>query len=268
MMLKEITAPFENHRVITYNYRGDKAVYHNIPMKPAFGNIYIGESEPTGYGRSNCVAYAYFQDKNIGITMHQYSDDTEIDNVKRDADAYCLGSISDFIERIRRIIEAGSWVTLLEVELLINVAPELVDGAYEARRKHRERLDEQNRIRKQKETEEEEKYVKEQNEKAEAEINKALDIIRNGGLLINKEFSIYEGRYDRKDYCVITYFLDKYGISMPIRTRAWVINSLATITIGEDGAIGKYQYYKQGRSKGSTTVWKYLEDMIKTVRAV
>ena len=267
MTLKEINAKSETHRVITYNYQGNKAVYHNISMKPVFGNIYIGESEPNEYGRAYCMAYAYFKDKDIGIAMHQYSDDTEIESVERDANIYCLGSISDFLERMRKVIEAGSWVTLLEAEILKNVAPELVDGAFEARRKYRARLDDQERIRKQKAKEEEDSYVNEQNEKAQEKIDKARKIIKDGGILINTEFSIYKRRFDKKDYCVITYFLDKYGVSIPIRTRAWVINSLFSITIGKDGSIATYQYYKHGKSKGSTTVWGYLEDMIKAVRA-
>jgi len=267
MMIRDLSTQFETHRVITYNFTRDKAVYHNVEMRQAKGCIYIGEPKPDEYGRNYCVTYAYFADKGIGIAMGTYADDADLQWVLNDAAYHHLDrDWPVYLIHAKQAIDAGYWFTVLEVELLKNIAPELVDGANEARRIHKERSEAKRRAEEQKRQEEDALYVKEQNEQAFKLIDKAIETIKRGGVLNNNTVEIYKERYDSKDYCVVGYLMDKYGVSLPIRTRGWVNNSLARITVSEGGEVTRCQYRPNGKSKGSTAVWKYLDQLIKAIR--
>lgn len=267
MKLNEVAGAFEKKRVIMYNADQTKAVYHNISMRQMCKNIYLGEPNRDEWGNHHVAVFAWFEEKAIGIMLCQVNEAYDDADAIRCVQEAHMDSVGSFIEFSKARIEAGQWFKLPEVELLANLAPELVPQAVDSRRRWREAVEAKNAERKRKLQEEEAVYVTAQNEQAQAIINKAVETIKNGGKLENEEFSIYSTRYDYKIYCVVAYLMDAYGIKLPIRTRGWINNNLANVTIDEDGACNNCQYYKRGNSRGSKSVWAYLNEMIKAVRS-
>lgn len=267
MTIRELDTAYETHRVITYNYNDTKAVYHNIRMRPYTGTLYIGEPETDDYGNNYCMAYAWFEDAHIGIAMHKYADNRSIEHVDNEAIDCGLMSVQDFIAYMKKEIDANEWLTLLQVELLKNVDPSLVPAAMESRRLHKEAVDAKRREHERKRKEDEAVFVAARNEEANAVIAEALRVLKDGGKLENKSFILYKDRYDYQECHVVSYLMDKFGIALPIRTKGWIINSLANMTIGASGEIEGCQYYKRGKSRGSQSVWTYLSRLVEAARA-
>ena len=266
MKLNELSTSIETRRVITYNVNQTKAVYHNIAMRHAQENIYVGIQEFESYGIYH-MAYAWFDDFKIGIAISSYRDDTEVSDLYVEACRHGLQNSKTFIERIKSIVGIDGWITLTEVELLKTIAPELVENAIKSREAYRNQIEKRKQMEEEKRREEEAAYIAGENKRAENMISQAIEIIKNGGRLANKTFSIYTRRYDYKSYCVVGYLMEKYGIDVPIRTKGWIINNLAEIVI-EGNSVTNCRYYKSGKSKGSKVVWKYLDEMICKVKGI
>lgn len=94
------------------------------------------------------------------------------------------------------------------------------------------------------EREEQEKREAEAKAAAELEeIEKAEDVFVHGGVL--------------EDVKLIIKIADKYGVNIPLRTRGWILNSLAKCTISENGSIS-CRYWKTKYGKGSQKIWDIL----------
>jgi hypothetical protein len=96
---------------------------------------------------------------------------------------------------------------------------------------------------------------KEAEEKAEAERVAIADvehILSNGGVIKGGELAVK--------------IADKYGIKIPLRTRGWMLNDLAEITVSEDGSMS-YRYWKRSKtSTGSQKVYDILFDIQKAIK--
>jgi hypothetical protein len=102
-----------------------------------------------------------------------------------------------------------------------------------------------------------EQKAKEAKEQAKAEkllIEEAENIFINGGTI--------------KGGDIIVKLADKYNINIPIRTRGWILNSLAesTITVG-DYVSYSYRYWKSKGATGSQKVYDILGDIHNTLTA-
>jgi uncharacterized protein (TIRG00374 family) len=103
-----------------------------------------------------------------------------------------------------------------------------------------------------KQAEREEQNRKEAEEQARQEkemIESTENILLNGGTI------------DSGD--LIVKLADKYNITIPIRTRGWILNTLAECTITEDGGIS-YRYWKSKNGVGSQKVY----DIIFSIRSI
>ena len=91
-----------------------------------------------------------------------------------------------------------------------------------------------------------EQKAKETEEKEQAEkllIEETESIFVNGGTIKGGE--------------IIVKLADKYNINIPLRTKGWILNSLAESTITDDGGVN-YRYWKRKNGKGSQTVYSIL----------
>lgn len=104
-----------------------------------------------------------------------------------------------------------------------------------------------------KRAERDEKERKE-NEEREAverkEIQEAENVFINGGTI--------------KDGELVVKIADKHGVNIPIRTRGWMLNTLAECTISESGSVS-YRYLKRKGAKGSQKVYDILFDIRKSI---
>lgn len=94
-----------------------------------------------------------------------------------------------------------------------------------------------------------EQRKKEAEEKAQAEqlvIQEAEKIFINGGKIESGD--------------IIIKLANKHNINIPLRTKGWIMNCLANITITPDGNMN-YQYYKKKGASGSQTIWSILHNI-------
>jgi len=91
----------------------------------------------------------------------------------------------------------------------------------------------------------------EQERKEQAAIVEAEGILRNGGKITGGD--------------MIVKLADKYGINIPIRTRGWILNTLAECTI--DGNVVLYRYWKRKAGRGSEKVYDIVGDIRKAIMA-
>lgn len=85
------------------------------------------------------------------------------------------------------------------------------------------------------------KEAEEEQKKEQIAIKETENVLINGGTI--------------KDGSLIVKIADKYGINIPIRTRGWILNTLAECNISTDGSVS-CRYWK--RSKGQQEVRKYM----------
>jgi hypothetical protein len=96
------------------------------------------------------------------------------------------------------------------------------------------------------------KDVEEERKKEQAAIKEAENTFINGGTI--------------KNGALIVKIADKYGIDVPIRTRGWILNTLAECTISESGSVS-YRYWKRSKgAKGSQKVYDVLSVIIRAIK--
>lgn len=96
------------------------------------------------------------------------------------------------------------------------------------------------------------KEIEEEQKKEQIAIQETENILLNGGTI--------------KDSEVIVKIADKYGINIPIRTRGWILNTLAECTISESGSVS-YRYWKRSKNAtGSQKVYDVLSVIIKAIK--
>lgn len=95
------------------------------------------------------------------------------------------------------------------------------------------------------------------NKKEQAAIKEAENTFINGGTI--------------KNGALVVKIADKYGVNVPIRTRGWILNTLAECTISKSGSVS-YRYWKRSKgAKGSQKVYDILSkvrDALKVAEAV
>lgn len=102
-------------------------------------------------------------------------------------------------------------------------------------------------------------------------INKAIAILKNGGCVENQYIDLMEnpdeaGYHEYKHYTTFTYLFDKYGIKLPIRTRGFVIDRLASVTYNAEKQSMQYSYMRKGNSKGSSKLYDYLYTLVDKIK--
>ena len=105
-----------------------------------------------------------------------------------------------------------------------------------------------------------------QNRAAQEQVNSAISAILNGGTLENSSIDWSPAPGESKTTTIINYLLNKYNITVPLRTRGWIIGRLASVTFTKDGGVS-YRYWKSRNGRGSQSVYTCLFDLVKAVKA-
>lgn len=265
MKLKEVSKPFEKHRFITYNSRGDKAVYHNVEVQNIFQNVYKDKNKGDPYNEF-CNIYVLYEGDSVGIWVSSTNTDYDVTELMNEINRNLLQSKDAYVSRLKNMIENNSYVQLLEIEFAKYIAPELIDRLIAAK---------ENRIKmrevKRKEMEEERKREEElrankDNEETEKEIANFIDKVKNGGVFENSEITIHENGDDGKTYNTIVYLMEKNGIKIHIRTKGWIMNNAQFFTF-KDGKCISVSYMKHygSKSKGSTKIFDLINELTKII---
>ena len=106
--------------------------------------------------------------------------------------------------------------------------------------------------------------IKADNAKADEAIKSATEIFRHGGKLENEQITLRNENdyYEVKTRSILNYLLDKYNITVPIRTRGFINERLASVTISTDLKSVSYSYFRKGNSKGSQKIYDLIYALI------
>lgn len=265
MEIRDMKLTYVKRRVITYNYKGDKTVYHNMDVAPIMGNVYVGKFESDAYNHEYTDVYVFWPGVKVGLFFSKYATYTDITDIIDHVRSAGCDSQNRFIERIGRAIRKDNHVSLNELRMLEHIAPIMITPARKARESHIARL-RANQQKKIKVREERERlFVAEKQKEFESAINGALDTIRNGGTLKNTIVTVYKGKYDYNSYSVINYLMRKYGVNCPLRTQGWINGKLVTAYI-QDGKCDRVSFrYKRKNEKASQAFFRYMNELIEKV---
>lgn len=263
MKLNELTTPFESFRVVTYNADQTKALYKNKQMQLITGSIYRGETIKEEYN-DHCDVYACYAEIPVGIWIGSVHVDYSIEEVMAQIKRKGMETLENYMAAIKYRLEKQDHFRFTEIEFIKHIAPELENQLWESRKafaenQHKKRMEQAA----QREAEDQ-AFVAEQNTEAEQIVNKALDILRNGGKLENQTVTFYESRYNSSSYSIVNYLMRKYGVNVPIRTQGWINEKLVSAKI-EDGKCEHLQYY---RAKGAQCSQKFFDCMNELITKV
>ena len=267
MTLKEYlkNADFETKKVITWNTAGNKAVRHNVNVAKITDNVYVGEIDKNdNYYYINCRLYALYN--GIAFDFGYIDSEIEMDDLVERINNSPWANADKFMENIYQRIENGMWINLVEMEYIKAVNPTIIPDVEKARAAWQKKLDDKRTAEQNIRNAEKQEEMEKANAEALDVVNSAINTIKNGGTVDNNYITIYTDIDTYKEYSVIAYLFDNYGITMPIRTKGFVINRIASITVSEDGKGVHYSYYKKGNSKGSSSIYDYIYKLIEAIR--
>ena len=109
-------------------------------------------------------------------------------------------------------------------------------------------------------------YCEERNRRAEQQVQDALHIIREGGVLRNDTVEFYRSRCDSSASSIFLYLMRQYQVEVPLRTQGWINERLTNATI-MDGRCSQLQFRGNKRSKCSSRFFDCMNELIHAVAA-
>lgn len=265
MRMENLTTPFEIFRVVTYNADQTKALYKNKSMQLITGSIYRGETIKEEYN-DHCDVYAVYDGMTVGIWIGSIRTDYSVDEVMEQIRRKGMDSLENYIAAIKTRLEKQDYFRYTEIEFIKHIAPELENQMWESRKvfaenQHKKRMEQAA----QREAEDQ-AFIAAQNAEAEQTVNKAMEILRNGGKLDNDTVTFYESRYEHSSYSIVNYLMRKYGVNVPIRTQGWINEKLVSAKI-ENGKCEHLQYYKAKGAQCSQKFFDCMNELLAKVNA-
>ena len=109
-------------------------------------------------------------------------------------------------------------------------------------------------------------YCQERNQRAEQQVQEAIRIIREGGVLRNDTVEFYRGRHDSSACSIVLYLMRRYQVDVPLRTQGWITSKLAAATIA-DGRCSNLQVWGRKSDRGSQGFVACMNALIHAVAA-
>lgn len=255
MKLNELTTPFETKQVITYAPNGNTVIHRKQSLQHISDNIYLDK---------NYRIYVYYPDCHLGLYVEQADEDTSIEAVIQFIERNKLANSEQFPFMIDMCLQKELFIKNTMIEFLKYIAPNKVQECIEAKAFFLKKQVQEEQKQAQEEREKELAYIQHQNEKAEQIIQRAIEILKNGGLLINSEITLYKDYYDYSTYHIINHLARLYRIAIPIKTQGWINSSLAQVEIPKEGAVINCKIFRDSNS--SKVIFKYLNQLVEAVR--
>lgn len=265
MKLNELTTPFESFRVVTYNADQTKALYKNKSMQLITGSIYRGETIKEEYN-DHCDVYACYAGIPVGIWIGSVHVDYSIEEVMAQIKCKGMETLENYMAAIKYRLEKQDHFRFTEVEFIKHIAPELENQMWESRKAYAENQHKKRMEQAAQREAEDQAFIAAQNAEAEQTVNKAMEILRNGGKLDNDTVTFYESRYEHSSYSIVNYLMRKYGVNVPIRTQGWINEKLVSAKI-EDGKCEHLQYYKAKGAQCSQKFFDCMNELLAKVNA-
>ena len=113
---------------------------------------------------------------------------------------------------------------------------------------------------------EDQAYCQERNQRAEQQVQEAIRIIREGGVLQNDTVEFYRDKYDSSACSIVLYLMRQYQVDVPLRTQGWITSKLAAATIA-DGRCSHLQFWGRKSDKASQRFVTCMNELIRAVAA-
>lgn len=255
--------------IFEYGSDGTKVVRKNREVVHIHNNVYRGETITDEYSNTYCPYYVIFPGVETGMKLSHIANPDEYsqiewvylaEHIEKD---YPIASPEDFIAVLDRRAEGKQFIGNIQIALASLIAPEKTEIYREARKAYYERRSKEEAERKAEEAAEDAAYVKEQNEIADKLIAETVEKIKTGGVVENKEITLYKSRYDYSSYKILNHLARLYNVKIPLRTQGWINEHLGQITV-ENGEITSL---RRSGKKCSEVIWKYMNELIKAVNA-
>ena len=255
MKLKELTTPFKTKQVITYAPNGNTVMNRNRSLRHISDNIYLDK---------DYKIYVCYPDCPLGLYLIQATENASIAAVIQYIERNQLATSEQFLLMIKTCLQKELFIKNTIMELLKYIAPDKVQECLEAKSLFLKRQEQEEQKRAQEEREKELAYAQQKNEEAQQTIQQAIKILKNGGILINSEITLYRDYYDYSTYHIINYLARLYHIAIPIKTQGWINSSLAQVEIPKDGVVTNCKVLRGSNS--SKVIFKYLNQLVEAVR--
>ena len=264
MRIDEMSGEYQRVRAIMYNVKGDKAVYHWRNMRQMVGNVYVGEAELDDYGNAYYTVYAKWPGVDVALYWEKTNGWREDSDIVSSMEKFGFDSKESFLNMIDSRIKARDYIRLIEIEALTHVAPELVNAAKASRDECMNRREELRAEKNRQRIAEDQEFIRVSNAMTQEIVNKAIETIKVGGVIENKDVTFWKNRYDRKTFKLIPYLMDQYGVNVPIRTRGWICNRLNSVTV-KDGYVEGCNWMRSKNGNVSEKFWDCMDSLIKAV---
>ena len=109
-------------------------------------------------------------------------------------------------------------------------------------------------------------YCQERNQRAEQQVQEAIRIIREGGVLQNDTVEFYRDKYDSSACSIVLYLMRQYQVDVPLRTQGWITSKLAAATIA-DGRCSHLQFWGRKSDRASQRFVACMNELIHAVAA-
>ena len=109
-------------------------------------------------------------------------------------------------------------------------------------------------------------YCQERNQRAEQQVQEAIRIIREGGVLQNDTVEFYRDKYDSSACSIVLYLMRQYQVDVPLRTQGWITSKLAAATIA-DGRCSHLQFWGRKSDRASQRFVVCMNELIHAVAA-
>ena len=109
-------------------------------------------------------------------------------------------------------------------------------------------------------------YCQERNQRAEQQVQEAIRIIREGGVLRNDTVEFYRDRHDSSACFIVLYLMRRYQVDVPLRTQGWITSKLAAATIA-DGRCSNLQFWGRKSDRASQRFVDCMNELIHAVAA-
>ena len=109
-------------------------------------------------------------------------------------------------------------------------------------------------------------YCRERNQLAEQQVQEALRVIREGGVLQNDTVEFYRSRHDSSACSIFLYLMRRYQVDVPLRTQGWINERLANATIA-DGRCSHLQFWGTKKDRASQRFVDCMNQLIHAVAA-
>ena len=109
-------------------------------------------------------------------------------------------------------------------------------------------------------------YCQERNQRAEQQVQEAIRIIREGGVLQNDTVEFYRDKYDSSACSIVLYLMRQYQVDVPLRTQGWITSKLAAATIA-DGRCSHLQFWGRKSDRASQRFVVCMNELIRAIAA-